>query len=224
MNTVSIAGVTANTTSFNDTANNVTAGHESVQVTAYSILALNAVNRPTYLNKIIGAANYISSIHLTTGGFEDVTGDGENNEITGEALWGMSIAQVYNTTKNIFYPTIQAAVNDANPGNTITVAAGTYSETVTVNKALTISGISSPTVTKFILTANPVTITGFSVATIIDLGTGGSPQNAIDAAAPGGTVNIPSGTYPAFIIDGSSERYDPNVVFMIRQGRTCLSS
>src|SRR6185312_11512567 len=38
------------------------------------------------------------------------------------------------------YCTIQAAVNAASPGDIINVAAGTYSELVTVNKALTLTG------------------------------------------------------------------------------------
>ncbi|HBA91303.1 MAG TPA: hypothetical protein DCZ08_05935, partial [Anaerolineaceae bacterium] len=37
------------------------------------------------------------------------------------------------------YTTIQAAVTGATAGDTITVAAGTYNETVTVNKSLTIT-------------------------------------------------------------------------------------
>ena len=38
------------------------------------------------------------------------------------------------------YPSIQAAVDDANPGDTITIAEGTYKENVHVNKSLTIIG------------------------------------------------------------------------------------
>jgi hypothetical protein len=41
------------------------------------------------------------------------------------------------------YTTIQAAVTAASPGDTITIAAGTYAEDVTVAKALTINGVQS---------------------------------------------------------------------------------
>lgn len=76
--------------------------------------------------------------------------------------------KIRNTTTGKGFDTIQAAVDDAGTlaGHTINVTAGTYSETVTVNKAIALSGSNSPTVTKFILTANPVTISGFNVSSI----------------------------------------------------------
>ena len=77
------------------------------------------------------------------------------------------------------YATIQAAVNAALPGATITVDAGTYNETVTVNKSLTILGAQSgvdartrtgksesivyATQTVFDISANDVTINGFTI-------------------------------------------------------------
>ena len=44
------------------------------------------------------------------------------------------------------YTTIQAAINDACPGDTILVQSGTYSERVVVNKTLTLQGVGSPVV------------------------------------------------------------------------------
>ena len=41
------------------------------------------------------------------------------------------------------YATIQAAVNDAAPGDTISVAAGTYNEQITINKSVSIIGAGS---------------------------------------------------------------------------------
>lgn len=76
------------------------------------------------------------------------------------------------------YATIQAAVNAAVAGQTITVDAGTYDETVTVNKSLTINGAEAgvdarnkrgaesivyATQTVFDITANDVTINGFTI-------------------------------------------------------------
>jgi hypothetical protein len=85
------------------------------------------------------------SVQLGTGGWEDYPAlhDGENNEVTGEALWGIMAAYpppVYNVTKAVFYPTIQGAINDASAGNIINVAAGTYDERIIINKALTLKG------------------------------------------------------------------------------------
>ena len=76
------------------------------------------------------------------------------------------------------YATIQAAVNAAAAGATINVDAGTYDETVTVSKSLTIRGAQAgvdarnargaesivyATQTVFNITANDVTIDGFTV-------------------------------------------------------------
>jgi|GEM_PF-1925729 hypothetical protein len=79
------------------------------------------------------------------------------------------------------YSTIQAAVNAANPGDTITVCAGTYPEHVAVNKSLTINGPNvgvagnsgsrvaeaivdgTDTDAPFAITADNVTIDGFTV-------------------------------------------------------------
>ncbi len=72
----------------------LTAGNETVQETAYALLALNAVEGAiagaNYGSVISGAGNYLLSVQLLTGGWENYTGNGENNEITGEALWALS--------------------------------------------------------------------------------------------------------------------------------------
>lgn len=63
-------------------------GNETVQETAYAILALKEVGG--YGNVIDRASQYLQSVQLSTGGWENYAGDGENNEVTGEALWAIS--------------------------------------------------------------------------------------------------------------------------------------
>ncbi|HBB92054.1 MAG: hypothetical protein A2X22_10080 [Bacteroidetes bacterium GWF2_49_14] len=66
---------------------------ESIQETSYAILALNEVNRMGFLKEILGAADYIAKVQKTTGGWSnDAYYNVENNEITGEALWGYTVA------------------------------------------------------------------------------------------------------------------------------------
>lgn len=67
-------------------------GNEAIQETSYAILALSEVDLSTYLANIKGAADYMMDVQLDTGGWENYVGGstGENNEVTGEALWGIS--------------------------------------------------------------------------------------------------------------------------------------
>ncbi len=63
------------------------------------------------------------------------------------------------------YPTVGEAVEAANPGDTILVAAGTYREYVYVNKSLRIigEGAEKTVVSSFEITADNVTVNGFDV-------------------------------------------------------------
>ena len=66
--------------------------NETIQETAYAILALDELNRYAYLNDILDAADYMIGVQLENGGWLNYTGSTENNEITGEALWGYAAA------------------------------------------------------------------------------------------------------------------------------------
>ncbi len=71
----------------------VAPGEESVQETAYAILALAALDPATYGAEIHAAGAWLEGFQLPSGGWENYAGDGENNEITGEALWAIRTAQ-----------------------------------------------------------------------------------------------------------------------------------
>ncbi|HUT28368.1 MAG TPA: PASTA domain-containing protein [Sedimentisphaerales bacterium] len=59
---------------------------ETLKETVYGLLTLEAFDRSSYLTQIRDAANYVQSVQLETGGWEDYLGEGENNENTGQAL------------------------------------------------------------------------------------------------------------------------------------------
>jgi hypothetical protein len=58
-------------------------------------------------------------------------------------LTGATLNPVHNRTQNTWYTTIQAGVTDANAGDTIAVAAGTYAENVIVDEKITLQGAGS---------------------------------------------------------------------------------
>lgn len=128
--------------------------NESTQATAYTIMAFNEFNRPSYLNNIQGAADYLLGIQLATGGWDNYpevgayAATGENNEVTAEALWALSLAypEVWVCESGscghpgFEFATIQGAINAVDTGGIIHVAAGTYNEVITINKAVTLLG------------------------------------------------------------------------------------
>ncbi len=106
------------------------------------------------------------------------TGRGGNRAGTLERLERRELLAAHIVGSTASYATIQAAVNAALAGAVITVDAGTYDETVTINKSLTIRGanygkdgrgtrsaesIVYATQTVFAVDANDVTIDGFTI-------------------------------------------------------------
>jgi hypothetical protein len=127
--------------------------NETIQETAYAILALDAVNPTTYATSIEGASLYMLGVQLATGGWENYPTSGENNEITAEALWGIDAAGTeitevwvdddFNSSTPGWGVTHFASIQDgidAVSGSTVNVAAGTYPEALNVNKSVTLLG------------------------------------------------------------------------------------
>lgn len=67
-------------------------GDESTQETAYAILALDQINRAGYASEIAAAGAWLVSTQLPSGGWEYYLGALEDNQATGEALWGLGVA------------------------------------------------------------------------------------------------------------------------------------
>ena len=67
---------------------------ETTQQTAYALLALHAVDSIAYANAINSGGGWLVSTQLANGGWKSWAGGGENNEITGEALWAAQVVPV----------------------------------------------------------------------------------------------------------------------------------
>lgn len=90
-----LAGYQLSTGGFTWNSQNMAEGavNETVQETAFAILALDALDAGKYEEAIAVAATYLESVQLSTGGWEVFLGQGENNEMTGESLWALGIAR-----------------------------------------------------------------------------------------------------------------------------------
>ncbi|MFZ1296405.1 MAG: LamG-like jellyroll fold domain-containing protein, partial [Saprospiraceae bacterium] len=107
-----------------------------------------------HFNQGVAGANNAGETTLN-----DLAGSSRNGSLTGFALngstsnWvapgspatGISCAPVHNLTQNTYYNTIQAAINAANANDVIECAAKTYGEKLTIDKSLTLKGISETT-------------------------------------------------------------------------------
>ena len=67
--------------------------NEETQETAYAMLALAAVDSDNYLSELLDARDYMLSIRLPEGGLYSYWG--ENNEVTAEGFWGVSVTPIY---------------------------------------------------------------------------------------------------------------------------------
>ncbi len=95
------------------------------------------------------------------------------------------------------FSTIQAAVNGAYPGDTISVASGTYTENVTISKSVVITGTSVVVDGDMTFDARPITLYGLTIATgrVCTVTSNGTIQTAINIAPTGGTVNVAAGLF-----------------------------
>jgi len=110
------------------------------------------------------------------------------------------------------YTSIDAAINAANPGDTIFVAAGTYTENVTVDKSVTIKGASADNTivqgagnnTVFHILADKVSVSGFTIKNAYNIWQSGIQisgadnvkivKNVIEHNAAGVTIWLSNGT------------------------------
>ena len=80
---------------FTRDSNSTEAGNESIQETAYAVLALNEVDRGNYWTQIESAGDYLRNSQFATGGWQayEASTQGENNVITGQALWAIVVGK-----------------------------------------------------------------------------------------------------------------------------------
>ena len=125
---------------------------------------------------------------------------GSEYDLTMTAIKGTSSSAVtgnlgYYVDPSTIANKIQGAVDAAQSGDTINLAAGTYNENVNINKGLTLKGSGNPTANSFSLNAILGTGSGGITAPIVNVNPVAKIQDGITLASSGGTVNVAAGTY-----------------------------
>jgi parallel beta-helix repeat protein len=138
----------------------------------------------------------------------------ERTEGLGDIMIRAAISQEIHVGQGQDYSTIQAAVDAASPGLNIIVHDGTYNENVTVWKALAIRSQNGPTKTivqtntayrnTFTVTAPNVSLSGFTIKHITDLGGTGVSLENDGCSLVSGNV-IVDNTYGIYVSENSTK-------------------
>lgn len=89
-----------------------------------------------------GGSSYLGNIIMQAFNFNDTNLGASFNNESYDAFWDNLEAgtAIHNVTQQTYHTTIQAAIDAADAGDTINVAAGTYVGAVNINKSLTLNG------------------------------------------------------------------------------------
>jgi parallel beta-helix repeat protein len=169
---------------------------------------------------VLPGGNYFSNMMLQAYNFGDPTLPPENQALESyDVYWDNvgAISRIKNVTTNNYYETIQSAIDAANSGNEIDIAAGIYSEQLTINKSIKLSGYPGAVATTQIVA--PATLPAASdplSSIIIITGTGVNAEiTGLTIKGPGPT-NCGSMGRGIFVRDGANANIHDNHILDIR--------
>jgi len=133
-------------------------GDEDWQASAYAVMTLGKYDPYTYHDNIVSACSWIASTQdVASGGWVYSSGN-HYPEVGGENTAALYFAgSVINIDTSEVFWTIQSAVDNADPCNTIIVLPGLYVEQVFINKDLTLQGLPGAIIQA------PSTMTGYTI-------------------------------------------------------------
>jgi gliding motility-associated-like protein len=187
------------------TLTQLTLSNANIVVTNLTVPSV-IVNAGATVQEAVNAVSASGSVNISAGTYAENVTVNKALTITGSGgvtvssfILSNKIVAINNVTVNtidvLSGASVQDAVSAINTGGTVNVNAGTFAESITLSKAMTLNGIGSPVINAITLTNQSATVSGVVLNTVNVQGTA-LVQDGVNLVKSGGVLNINTGVYP----------------------------